>query len=108
MYRSPPYPSPLTYCYPPSSCTPAGTPPAPLPPSGGITVTTVTFSVSKPQEGDVGELRLGPMARDQRAVFGRIPSCDVVLEHLSVSRQHAVVTVDATGCAFVTDLQSGV
>ena len=80
----------------------------PPPPSGGITVTTVTFSVSKPQEGDVGELRLGPMARDQRAVFGRIPSCDVVLEHLSVSRQHAVVTVDATGCTFVTDLQSGV
>ena len=47
------------------------------------------------------------MRRGQRVLFGRVPSCDVVLEHLSISRQHAVVTVDGTGCAFVMDLQSG-
>jgi len=51
----------------------------------------LTFQVSKP-EGPVGELRLGPMQKNQRVVFGRVPSCDVVMEHLSVSRQHAVRT----------------
>ena len=59
--------------------------PSPILPGGVY----VTFQVSKP-EGPVGELRLGPMQRNQRVVFGRIPSCDVVMEHLSISRQHAV------------------
>lgn len=66
----------------------------------------MTLSVSKP-EGDMGELRLGPMKQHQRVIFGRVPSCDVVLEHLSVSRQHAMVSMDATGCMTVTDLGSG-
>jgi pSer/pThr/pTyr-binding forkhead associated (FHA) protein len=63
----------------------------------------VTLNVSKP-DGLVGELVLGPMTRHQRVIFGRAPSCSVVLEHLSVSRQHAALTVDETGAVLVTDL----
>ncbi|GAX75987.1 hypothetical protein CEUSTIGMA_g3430.t1 [Chlamydomonas eustigma] len=64
------------------------------------------FEVAKP-EGVLGELRLGPMSHNQQVMFGRVPSCDVVLEHLSISRQHAIISVDASGCVYVTDLQSG-
>ncbi|MEW5317279.1 MAG: hypothetical protein WDW38_008590 [Sanguina aurantia] len=64
----------------------------------------VVLQVSKP-EGEVGELRLGPMHM-QRCVFGRQPGLDVVLEHASVSRQHAHLAVDARGEATLTDLGS--
>lgn len=36
-----------------------------------------------------------------------MPSCDVQLEHLSVSRQHAQLTADGAGNLFITDLGSG-
>ena len=67
----------------------------------------VTLSVSKP-EGPVGRVVLGPLRFHQRVVFGRMPGCDVVLEHLSISRQHAQLTLDAGGGVFITDLKSGV
>ena len=67
----------------------------------------VTLSVSKP-EGPVGRVVLGPLRFHQRVVFGRMPGCDVVLEHLSISRQHAQLTLDAGGGVFITDLKSDV
>ncbi|KAG1657423.1 hypothetical protein FOA52_011793 [Chlamydomonas sp. UWO 241] len=72
---------------------------------GGANGVFVTFRVSKPDTA-LGELRLGPMQQHQRCVFGRVPACDVVMEHLSVSRQHAVVTTDARGGVYVMDLGS--
>lgn len=67
---------------------------------------TITLEVNKP-DGAVGHLVIGPMRMHQRCIFGRAPSCDVVLEHLSISRQHASLAVDGTGTVMVTDLQSG-
>lgn len=40
-------------------------------------------------------------------MFGRLASCDVLLEHLSISRQHAQMTTDGAGNLFITDLGSG-
>ena len=40
-------------------------------------------------------------------VIGRAPACDVVLEHLSISRQHAELTTDLAGNLFLTDLGAG-
>ncbi|KIZ07690.1 MAP kinase phosphatase 5 [Monoraphidium neglectum] len=67
----------------------------------------LVFGVSKP-EGPVGKVVLGPVGPHQRIVFGRAPApaCDVTLEHLSVSRQHAALTVDGAGGVLVTDLGS--
>lgn len=39
---------------------------------------------------------------------GRLPTCDIPLEHLSVSRAHAQFTTDGAGNLFLTDLGSGV
>lgn len=36
----------------------------------------------------------------------RAPSCGVVLEHLSISRQHAQLTVDLSGSVCIMDLGS--
>lgn len=38
---------------------------------------------------------------------GRLPTCDIPLEHLSVSRAHAHLTTDGAGNLFLTDLGSG-
>lgn len=63
----------------------------------------VVFEVHK--DGKVaGHLRLQMEDANQRAVVGRVPSCDVHLEHLSVSRHHAALTTDAAGHLFLTDL----
>lgn len=43
----------------------------------------------------------------QQATFGRLPSCEVPLEHLSISRAHAQLTTDGAGNLFITDLGSG-
>ena len=43
----------------------------------------------------------------QRCVFGRLPSNEVVLEHLSISRQHAQLSLDASDDLLITDLGSG-
>lgn len=40
-------------------------------------------------------------------MIGRAPTCDVVLEHLSISRQHAELTTDLAGNLFLTDLGAG-
>ncbi|KAL0027469.1 hypothetical protein WJX77_003809 [Trebouxia sp. C0004] len=54
-----------------------------------------------------GQLRLS-LAPNQRCVFGRQPGgCDVVLEHLSISRQHAHLSMDLNGHCFITDMASG-
>ena len=47
------------------------------------------------------EIPLGP-----RAVFGRDPSCDVVLDDPSVSRRHAALESDASGATRLRDLAS--
>lgn len=65
----------------------------------------VTFEITKP-EGFMGKLVVGPMKPFQRCVFGRAPSCDVVLEHLSISRAHAEIIASSTGLT-LTDLGSG-
>ncbi|KXZ47911.1 hypothetical protein GPECTOR_32g524 [Gonium pectorale] len=72
--------------------------------SGGGVV--LRFEVRKP-EGLVGVLEVGPLRPGQRCVLGRQPDCDVVLEHASISRQHAALTVDRGGAVSLTDLQSG-
>lgn len=66
----------------------------------------LTFDVIKP-EGQIGQLVIGPMKQHQRCVVGRVPSCDVTVEHLSISRMHAQLTVDDSGHFMVTDLGSG-
>ena len=85
----------------------------------------------------LGELHLALESANQRVLFGRIPSCDVhlevmsiraatgsgasveapevrsklicgrVLQHLSVSRHHATLTLDPSGHLFLTDLGAG-
>lgn len=56
---------------------------------------------------EAGQLRLS-LAPNQRCVFGRHPgSCDVVLEHLSISRQHAHLAMDLSRHCFITDMGSG-
>ena len=55
----------------------------------------------------IGQLML-ELTPNQRCVFGRQPGgCDVVLEHLSISRQHAQLSMDVQGRCFVTDMASG-
>lgn len=54
----------------------------------------------------VGALEMPVLSRHQRCVFGRAPNCDVKLEHASISRQHAQLTVDAGGSVFLADMGS--
>ncbi|GIL44377.1 hypothetical protein Vafri_1861 [Volvox africanus] len=74
--------------------------------SGGDSGFLLSFEVRKP-EGLIGRLEVGPMRPSQRLVLGRLPDCDVVLEHASISRHHAAISVDRSGATYVTDLQSG-
>ncbi|EIE24571.1 phosphatases II [Coccomyxa subellipsoidea C-169] len=55
----------------------------------------------------VGSMELGLQSIADKVVFGRAPTCDVVLEHLSISRQHATLSTDTAGNLFITDLGSG-
>ena len=55
----------------------------------------------------VGSMELGLHSIADKVVFGRAPTCDVVLEHLSISRQHATLSTDTAGNLFITDLGSG-
>ena len=55
----------------------------------------------------MGRLEIDMKTSLQRCTFGRLPSNEVVLEHLSISRQHAQLTLDAAGALFITDLGSG-
>lgn len=50
---------------------------------------------------------LPPKGDQSFAVVGRMePVCDLVLQHPSISRQHAVLQFDATGALFLRDLRS--
>ncbi|XP_049848293.1 kanadaptin-like [Schistocerca gregaria] len=51
----------------------------------------------------VGRLRL-----DAKSfyLFGRAPSCDVVLDHISISRHHAALVYDRKGAAYLCDMGS--
>jgi len=55
----------------------------------------------------VGRLALSLWSATQRCLVGRHPDCDVHLEHLSVSRHHAELTLDHAGHLFLTDLGAG-
>lgn len=60
------------------------------------------------REGAVlGEYQIGRMAPSQVVLFGRLPTCDVHLEHLSISRQHAQLQVQRDGRVVLTDMGSG-
>ena len=56
---------------------------------------------------EVGTMAIPTLKRHQRCVFGRGADCDVKLEHASISRHHAELTVDASGAVFLCDLGSG-
>ena len=55
----------------------------------------------------MGGIELGLQSIAEKAIFGRGPTCDVPLEHLSISRQHAVLSTDTAGNLFLTDMGSG-
>ena len=55
----------------------------------------------------MGGIELGLQSIAEKAIFGRAPTCDVPLEHLSISRQHAVLSTDTAGNLFLTDMGSG-
>lgn len=55
----------------------------------------------------MGAMELGLQSIADKVVFGRAPTCDVVLEHLSISRQHATLSTDSAGNLFLVDLGSG-
>ena len=55
----------------------------------------------------LGEYQLGAMTPSQAVLFGRLPTCDVHLEHLSISRQHAQLQVQRDGSVTLTDMGSG-
>ena len=55
----------------------------------------------------MGTVELGLHSIADKVVFGRAPTCDIVLEHLSISRQHATLSTDTAGNLFLTDLGSG-
>jgi hypothetical protein len=77
---------------PAGSAQPVAAPPAAEVPPPARPGWLVTLEVLKP-EGVLGRLELGPMTVHQRCVFGRAPSSDVVVEHLSCSRSHVQLTV---------------
>jgi len=52
----------------------------------------------------VSKLEIPELKPNQRCIFGRAPTCDVVLEHLSVSRQHAQLSRDDAGGLSLMDL----
>lgn len=66
----------------------------------------VVFDVLKDGQS-IGHLELGLRVPSQRCLIGRHPDCDVVMEHLSVSRHHAELTLDHAGHMFLTDLGAG-
>ncbi len=55
----------------------------------------------------MGQLALSLRSATQRCLVGRHPDCAVHLEHLSVSRHHAELTLDHAGNLFLTDLGAG-
>ena len=56
---------------------------------------------------DIGQLQLDMRSGGQQATFGRAPGCEVVLEHASISRQHATLALDHACNLTVVDLNSG-
>lgn len=66
----------------------------------------VVVEVVKGDEA-VGRLSVALSLPSQQCIFGRLPSCEVPLEHLSISRHHAKLHTDGAGRFFFTDLGSG-
>ena len=66
---------------------------------------SLVMDVSREGEA-LGQLVVELAGATQECVFGRLPSCSVPLEHLSISRQHAKLTRDGEGRVFLTDLGS--
>jgi hypothetical protein len=92
--------------------------PPPPPPAPAAPEAAAAAAAPKPKGGRVvalevrrgdavvGHLLVGPMRLHHKCVFGRAPGSDVVLEHLSVSRAHAQLSVDGSGQVLVMDLGS--
>lgn len=57
-------------------------------------------------EETLGTLTVDLPAPGQACTFGRMPSCDVPLEHPSISRAHAQITLEGGSRAMLTDLGS--
>ena len=55
----------------------------------------------------MGGIELGLQSIAEKAIFGRAPTCDVPVEHLSISRQHAVLSTDTAGNLYLMDMGSG-
>ena len=67
---------------------------------------TVALQVRKDGKA-VGGIELGLQSIAEKAIFGRAPTCDVPVEHLSISRQHAVLSTDTAGNLYLMDMGSG-
>jgi dual specificity MAP kinase phosphatase len=55
----------------------------------------------------VGRLLIALSRPSQACAFGRLPSCEVTLNHPTASRRHAQLATDGSGGLAVTDLGSG-
>ena len=47
-----------------------------------------------------------PLKGKSKLLVGRLPNCDIVMEHQSVSRYHAVIQCGDDGHVYVYDLSS--
>lgn len=82
-------------------------PPGAPPPLEALLESTPGAVLEVVREGaSLGHLVVELQRPSQHCTFGRLPSCDVVLEHLSVSRQHAQLSTDGAGALTLTDLGS--
>ena len=96
-------------CPDPAAHLPCRSPPLlpPLPSSPSLPPTALRSSTHPHPHPSAGHLVVELRRVSQECVFGRMPSCDVQLEHLSISRAHAQLTTDGAGNLFVTDMGSG-
>ncbi|KAL6767969.1 hypothetical protein ACKKBF_B37295 [Auxenochlorella protothecoides x Auxenochlorella symbiontica] len=76
--------------------------PAGSPPKGGG---DLRYRLLRDDE-TLGTLTVDLPAPGQVCTFGRMPSCDVPLEHPSISRAHAQITLEGGSRAMLTDLGS--
>jgi len=74
-------------------------------PESSASSTAIVLDVMKDGK-TLNKLEIPELKRNQRCVFGRAPACDVKLDHLSISRQHAQLTRDDSGALFITDLST--
>lgn len=68
----------------------------------------IVLEVLRDGKEALGKLFVEGLTKRNACVFGRHPHlCDVVMEHASISRQHARLTLDSAGFLLITDLHSG-